>query len=265
MTASPDLRQTTLDLLEMVQTVSGYPVVVEPNRQLATTAALRMARGPLAIHRIEYNPDLAAEPDYYVAVQCGQVLRFFAPPPAKSVDLAYSEQGMTAVRDLVRRDTAGRLGGIGNEVIETFAAKLYHGLMQQIRSVPVELRVEEWIFETFPEFGSVQRAAVLRQLEENARSLSSSTRSMSPARVFKASITMNAAAAQFWAGTYLMPELVKPYSLGGFAGDGAQLLATWRKAIVRDAPDQEVIDSWASLLKIRGWYDWVPYDAPVRP
>lgn len=88
---------------------------------------------------------------------------------------------------------------------------------------------------------------------------------MSPARVFKASITMNAAAAQFWAGAYLMPELVKPYSHAGFASDGAQLLSTWRKAMEQDAPDREVIDSWAGLLKIRGWYDWVPYDAPTRP
>lgn len=181
------------------------------------------------------------------------------------MDLAYSEQGRAAVRDLVQRDMAGRLAGISPEVVDNFTAQLYHGLMRQIRSMPVELRVEAWILETYPEFGPVQRAAVLRQLEENARSLSSSTRSMSPARVFKASITMNAAAAQFWAGTYLMPELVKPYSRDGFAGDGAQLLSTWRKAIGEDAPDREIIDSWAGLLKIRGWYDWVPYDAPARP
>ncbi len=120
----PNLRQTTIDLLELVQTVSGYPVVVEPNRQLTTTAALRMARGPQAIHRIEYNPDLAAEPDYYVAVQCGQVLRFFA--PGERMDLAYSEQGMTAVRDLVQKDMGGRLGDMGAEVIETLAARQFY-------------------------------------------------------------------------------------------------------------------------------------------
>lgn len=264
MTISPGLRQTTLDLLDLVRTVSGYPVLVEANPGLETTAVLRMARGSQATHIIEYSPTLAAEPDYYVAVQCGQVLRFFAPPLADRMDLAYSAPGMVAVREMVQRDVAGRIGGAGPEVVESFAARLYDGLMRQLRSVPVELRVEQWILETYQEFAAVQRSAVVRQLEENAQSLSPSIRSMTPSRVFKANVAMNAAAAQFWAGAFFMPELVKPYTRDGFAGDGAQLLAIWRKAAPEATHDREVIDAWASALKMRGWYDWVPYDAPTH-
>lgn len=73
---------------------------------------------------------------------------------------------------------------------------------------------------------------------------------------------MNAAVAQFWAGTYLMPELAKPYAREGLADDGASLLAIWRKAPPEATHDRETIDAWANRLKIAGWYDWVPYDAP---
>ena len=257
------LRQTTLDLLDLVQTVSGYPAVVSPNPGLETTATLRMARGSVAVHSIEYNPDLVAEPDYYVAVQCGQILRFFAPHPAERMDLAFSAHGLAAVNELVLRDAATRLPGVTTDAAQGFASRIYNGLMQQLRSMPVELRVEEWIREAYPEFVEVQRAAVLRQLEENARSLSPSVRSMSPPRVFKATVAMNAAAAQFWAGTYLMPDLVKPYAREGLAGDGANLLALWRKVPPEATHDREIIDDWAHSLKVGGWYDWVPYDAPA--
>lgn len=257
-----DLRQTTLDLLDLVQTESGYPVVVAANAGLDTTAALRMARGPVAVHTIEYNPDRASEPDYYIAVQCGLILRFFAPPAGERRDLAYSARGAAAVRELVQQEIASRMPGISPDVSAGFASQIYDGLMRQLRSMPVELRVEEWIREAYPEFAAVQRAAVLRQSEENARSLSPSVRSMSPARVFKATVTMNAAAAQFWAGTYLLPGLVKPYAREGVAGDGATLLALWRKVPPGATHDREIIDAWAHSLKIGGWYDWVPYDAP---
>lgn len=112
MTAASALCHTTLDLLELVQTVSGYPAVVTANRDLPTTAALRMARESAAVHTIEYNPELAAEPDYYVAVQCGQILRFFAPSAAERRDLAFSERGQAMVRALVQGEALSRLSGV---------------------------------------------------------------------------------------------------------------------------------------------------------
>ena len=71
MTRPSALRHTALDLLDLVQTVSGCQAVVTANRQLPTMAALRMARGSVRVHSIEYNPDLVSEPDYYVVGQRG--------------------------------------------------------------------------------------------------------------------------------------------------------------------------------------------------
>ena len=228
MTPASALRHTTLDLLDLVQTVSGFPAVVTANRDLPTTAALRMARGQSAVHTIEYNPELAAEPDYYVVVQCGQILRFFGPPAAQRKDLSGSARGLAAVRELVQREVVQRRSGITAEVGDAFAAQLYNGLLLQLRSMPAELRVEGWISETYPEFESVQRLAVLRQLEENTLVLSPSAHA--PSHVFKATANMNAAVAQYWAGVLLQADLVKPYARAGFAEAGASLLAIWRQA-----------------------------------
>ena len=124
MPPAPDLRHTTLDLVDLVHTVSGYQLVGEPNPALTTTAALSMACGSLACHTIEYNPELAREPDYYVSVLCGQILRFFAPPPPERKDLAFSAQGLAAVPDLVLRDTARRVGRLVHRLGGKIGARL---------------------------------------------------------------------------------------------------------------------------------------------
>lgn len=263
MTTPNNLRSTTLDLLELVQTVSGFPAVVQANPELSTTAALSMARGQRAVHVIEYNPALVREPDYHVAVQCGYILRFFAPPPAERKDLADDLAGLEKVRDLVRQSTGQRMPGLSPVTLEHLAERLYRGLMLQLRSMPIELRVEAWIAEAYPEYAATQRAVVLGQLDVNARALSEAVRAASPGRVFKASVTMNAAVAQYWVGELLLPDLVKPYAREGLAAGGAQLLAIWRRVSADAVHDRELIDAWAHALKIGGWYAWVPYDAPA--
>ena len=261
MTPASALRHTTLDLLELVQTASGFPAVVTANRQLPTTAALRMARGSARVHSIEYNPDLINEPDYYVVVQCGQILRFFGPPAAERKDLAGSARGLAAVRELVKREVVQRRSGITAEIGDAFATRLYNGLLLQLRSMPVELRVEGWISETYPEFESVQRLAVLRQLEENTLIFSPSVQA--PSHVLKATASMSAAVAQYWAGALLQADLVRPYARAGFAEEGASLLAIWRQAPPEPIYDRTIIDGWAHELGIGDWYEWIAYDAPA--
>ena len=110
MPSQPDLRRKTHRLVELVHTVSGYPLVVETDRTVDTTASVRMRRGPVGFHTIRYNPSLAPEPDYNVAVLCGQLLRFFAPPPSERVDLAgLSQRGLYAVRHMVQPETGRRI------------------------------------------------------------------------------------------------------------------------------------------------------------
>lgn len=263
MTPVPTLRQSTLNLLDLVLTASGFPVVVVANPSLSTTAVLRMARGPQTSHQIEYNPDLAGEPDYYVAVQCGQILRFFSHAPGDRMDLGFAQRGLDRMGELVRTEVLGKAPGVTPEIAVGLAAQLYHGLMRQLRSVPVELRVEDWLRITHPEFAEPQRAAVLRQLDVNLASLSPSARAVAPTRVYKASVTINSATAQFWAGVYEMPDLAKPYNKAGFVTDGTRLLAAWRKVPSDATHDRDLIDAWADLLHLRGWYDWVPYDTPI--
>ena len=53
-----------------------------------------------------------------------------------------------------------------------FAGRIITGLMLQLRSVPVGLRVDRWSTSTYPSLRDLQRTSIERQLGENAQALS---------------------------------------------------------------------------------------------
>jgi len=83
--------------------------------------------------------------------------------------------------------------------------------MTQLRSMPIGLRVDTWILRHYPELSNLQRSATLRQLRDNLAVLGPDIRKIAPARVYKASMAMNAAFALFWGREWGDPALLLPY------------------------------------------------------
>jgi hypothetical protein len=95
------LRDVTRGIIAQVEHASGYPVLVTEDRSLQTLAAVRMARGNAPAHTIMYNPAVSTQPDYWIAYQCGFILRLFANPPAERWDLASAAHGREIVDRLL--------------------------------------------------------------------------------------------------------------------------------------------------------------------
>lgn len=258
------LRQTTQSLIAEAETASGYPVEVRVDSGLAVPAGLQMARGTTAMHVIALQSDQAAAADYHVCVQCGFILRFFAAAPASRQDLAGSPAGQSSMVQLLEHmRKAGRLPDLSLPQMQSFADRLLRGLGTQLRSAPVELRVNGWLAERFPELREVQEVMVRRQLQENSRALDA--RDAAPSKVFRASVAMNAAVALYWAGALHDDALTTGYRQAGYLLDGQGLLKTWYAQDASPEADQALIDAWATALSLRRWFQWVPYDAPPPP
>lgn len=256
-------RQTTQNLIAEAVAISGFPVEVQTDAALSTPAALRMARGAKAVHVIALQSDQAAAADYHVCVQCGFILRFFAAPPEARMDLAGSPSGRESMLELLEHmRRSGRLPDLTPTQMQSFALQLLHGLGIQLRSAPVELRINAWLAERCPDLREVQEVMVRRQLQENSRALEA--RTAAPSKVFRASVAMNAAVALYWAGALHDDALAAPYRQAGFAMDGQGLLRTWYAQDAAPEADPALIDAWTSALSLRRWFQWVPYDAPPR-
>ena len=69
--------------------------------------------------------------------------------------------------------------------------------MTDLRSIPVGLRIHNWIFVEQPDLVEMQKNAAQRQLKENLGSTSDNVRASIPPQIYDATMTINAAYAQF--------------------------------------------------------------------
>jgi hypothetical protein len=256
------LSEITRNVLRLVETRSGIPVHVEPDPSLPGTilAKVVMARGALALHQVFYRPDSSSPPDYLICQQAGFILRLFDTPPEKRFDFADSREGEAAIERLVKDHPAGR--ALPPQSVPHLCQFLRATLLNHLRSIPVGMRVDRWLASEFPALAELQKASILRQLQDSVTTLEPQHRQTSPEKIYTAIETISAAFAAFWAGRLNQPQLPLPFKAAGYLQAGQELLAIWES--MPDVPenDRAIINSWAEKLGIAGWYRWVPYSAP---
>jgi hypothetical protein len=256
------LRDVTRAIIAQVERASGYPVLVTEDRSLRTFAAVQFARGNAPAHTITYNPSVTTQPDYLIAYQCGFILRLFVVPPSERCDFAPAAHGREIVHRLLSEpEGPGRKLGLQPQILEQLRDQLFAGLMVQLRSIPVGLRVDAWILREHQELAALQRSAVLRQLQDGQATLAPDVRKIAPSKVYKASVTMNAAFALFWCRTWDDPALSLPYKAAGYDKPGARFLSIFNEISDEPIADRQLIDAWAGELSLSSWYEWVPSSA----
>jgi hypothetical protein len=254
-------RQTTRSIISLVEETTGFPIVVSEDPGLQTLAIVRMARGVGAsAHTISYKPSPGTPPDYLIAYQCGFILRHFAVPPDQRFDLAPAKTG----RDVVDRLLSGPGGPASKLKLppstrERLRDQLFDGLMLQLRSIPIGLRIDAWILATYPDLVPLQRISVLQQLQENQATLGPDVRKIAPRKVYDASVGMNAAFAAFWTRAFRDPALSLPYRTAGYEKTGRELLDLFDQLPPEPSHDRELIDLWGHHLTLSSWYQWTPF------
>jgi hypothetical protein len=257
------LLPTTREFLALIERETGYPVKVLEDPDLPTPATVRMARGNVPAHFVLYKPTRDEGLDYMICLQCGFVLRLFDNPPDQRFRLGGTDEGEREVLSML----SGPDGTLAKyqlrpEQLEQMASTFFSGLMTHLLSIPVSMRVADWIFANYPALHASQRAAVLKELDDAKEANQPHIREITPDRIFRPTIAINAAYAMFWADKYGMRELAGPYRADPSEKDGSALLKLWREVPSDPRHDRELIDRWGARLKLTDWYRWVPYEAP---
>ncbi len=256
------LSDITQQVLRLVEARSGIPVYVEPDPNMPGTALAKvvLARGPLALHRVFYRPDNSAPPDYLICQQAGFILRLFDVPPEKRFDFAASNEGHAAVERLVKAHPVAR--AIPPEALPKLCQMLTNGVLDHLRSIPVGMRVDSWLETEFPALANLQKASIMRQVQDAAATLAPQHRQVSPQKIYDTTQSISAAFALFWARRLNQSQLALPFKATGYVQAGQELLAIWESTPEAAENDRTIIDRWAETLGIAGWYQWVPYAAP---
>ena len=170
------LRAATREVIKRVEDITARPVLVQADASLKVLATVSMARAADPAHFITYNPSGNAEPDYLICFQCGFILRLFANPPSQRFDFAGSESARVRTLEAVSAQPEIRKLQLAPAALRQYANYLFDGLMTQLRSVPIGLRVDVWLERDFPELGELQRTFAIRQLQDNQQALSPEVR-----------------------------------------------------------------------------------------
>lgn len=244
---------------KLVEQATGLPVHVQPDASLPKNilAKVTPARGRTPFHQVAYHPTASAAPDYLIVYQCGFILRQFAVTESR-FDLIATDAARSTVLQWIK--SSPKSSNVPESSVDGLADFLFNGILSQLRSMPVGLRVDDWILHEFPELAALQRQAVMRQFDDNAVALRPDIQAAMPDEALRANIGMSAAFAVFWADRLSQPQVLLPYQATGHLAHGQALLDAWQRVPNDPAHDMQLIDTWADDLGISDWYSWVPLE-----
>jgi hypothetical protein len=246
------LLDCTKDVLTLTEKLSGRPVRVQEDPNLNVLATIKTARGSAPMHLITYRPIPNRKPDYHICYQCGFVIRLFENPVETRFDFGMTPEASNKMERLLADRSLPPQARMMKDM-------LLNGLLTQLRSIPIGLRIDDWLWSLGSELREEQTASARIQLQQNAQALAPGLRNSFPKKVVSANTAMNAAFALFWADKVSDPSTVLPYRSIGADTDGRDLLSIYGRIDSRPASDWSLVDAWAEELGLLGWYKWLPY------
>lgn len=255
-----DMREEAQAAVRTLEETTGIPVLVTDDSSLRTMATIKLAKTGAPAHLLRYNPKFNALADYLIVFQCGFALRLFlAPEPSRFV-LGGTDKGRQAVGRLLDEHLKNIGMRLPAQAVAGLRDQFFDGLMLQLRSMSVGLRVDAWVRKEYPGLHKQQDDAARMQLAENQQALSPQVKQIAPKIIYEASVGMNAALAAFWERVLVDPTLVVPFRVAGMLAFGEKLLRLADEIPDDAANDKRLVEAWGDQLGITGWFTLIPFE-----
>lgn len=242
--------------LKRVEHASGKPVLVQCDPNFAGHATIRIARHDQPAHLFQYKPEHEATLPYLTAFQCLFALRTIEAAPESRFDLASKSNLIPDVLKLVTDHTRSS-GSVSSHALEKLSQQFGHGLGFQLRSMPLAIRIDQEIFDGYPDLRPYQRQNVEQQLQECMHALSPKIKEIAPPQIITANASMSAAFATFWSGLWNEPAIALPYVAAGYQQVGDDLLILTKRIPSDPNHDRQLVDAWIERLGLQGWFHTV--------
>ena len=256
MSGLPNTDQLQQSFLKCVEKASGKPVLVQCDPNFSNHATIRIARHDQPAHLFQYKPEHEATLPYLTAFQCLFALRTIEAAPESRFDLASKSNLIPDVLKLVQDHTRNS-GSVPCHALEKLAQQFGHGLGFQLRSMPLAIRIDQEIFDGYPDLRPFQRRNVEQQLQECNHALSPQIKEIAPPTIITANASMSAAFAMFWSGQWSEPAIALPYVSAGYRQVGDDLLVLTKRIPSDPNHDRQLVDAWIERLGLHGWFHTV--------
>lgn len=225
-----------------------------------TRAVLRRPPVPNRPYEIAYRKGEERILDYLITHEVGQIVRLFLVPEAERLAPFISpENRRYAAEQLAASDEFIPLlaDGLAPEIIGDMMQDWHEALAEQLANGPVDLRIEQWIFDRFSGPRQIQEHSLIEEVCRGYDALHSLVRQTVPATIYWPTVAMNAAQAWHVAGLFDREDILGPYNLQQLTGIGEDLAK-----MVLDRPDEghksdmDATNRWAEEMQLTGWFEW---------
>ena len=244
----------TAKMIASVEEMTGYSVVIDVIDGIQENAQMLSARPGNPVHLIRVNSAHRRYADYIVAVQCGMLLVLWS-DPTKVPELVLDPQKC----DYWSKRWSGskQMASMPKESALRMADLYLQGLIQQVQSLPMEIRVARICFESCPGLREMQHEMLTTHLRNLSEIFAPQIRQQVPAELFDKNVAMNAAIAKAWGvlSDSRLPTI--PYEAIGCLEKGETLLAVLDALPENTSGNHvKVVDAWAEQLGMSSLFGW---------
>jgi len=244
----------TQNMIDQVVRQTGYRVTVDVISGIHEHAQMISARPESPAHIIRVNADRRQYADYIVAVQCGMLLVLWS-DPTKVPGMALEK----AKGDFLARKWAAtkQLAALPSDSALKMAHFYVDGLVRQVSSTPLEIRVANLCYESCSSLRDMQAELLTAHLRGISEAFSPKIKERAPQDVFEKNMAMNAAFALNWARISSSRICLLPYESTGHTDAGQKLLTIVDTAAAHTSENHmRTVDAWAEELSLRTLYRW---------
>jgi hypothetical protein len=247
------LQSVTKGILKRVEEITGKSIQFMRDDNLAVLSTLQMARHGAEYHMLRYRP--SNDPiDYFVAFQAGFVLRLFECDPSNRFDFLPDSDAGRRVEVLLKAGQA--LGTTDLEALPAFADRVAQWALMNLRSLPIGMRIDQWIAADYPELRELQHRGIAVQQQQSMDVLAFRVGKLTVPTTLLGTLAAYALFADRLMGS---KTFAIPFEASGLLGHGEELLRIWDAVPHRPSQDCALVDQWAAASGMSGWYSWVPY------
>ncbi len=176
------------------------------------------------------------------------------------------ERAILSIRDDIQRL---KTQSLSEEEITDYVLSLVKGMANQLFNTPLDMLIEHRLFNDFKAMRQSQFTSLWVFQAEGAQVFTNKeTKRVSPNRIWKASVALNCALALFYDSLYEgKTEYARPYRASDIFATGQKLFGLWQSMIeyYQSGDEYPLVDEFARLLKLEGWFDWRADDGAAVP
>ncbi|OQC17116.1 MAG: hypothetical protein BWX72_00461 [Firmicutes bacterium ADurb.Bin080] len=256
---SLELIPETKEILEKIESLTEKRFKFIPNNEITSHAKLKIARNEMENHIVYYKEGASQSINHIIAHECGHIIRIFKSNPSERLIPFISSKSSEAAITEIANDIDSISKVMPKSKVEKLIEMLFKGLVMQLTNQPVDLKIEEWIYNEYPGLRGYQESSFQSQLQEALGGLNEDVRKITPSKIYEASHSMNYAYFNALAKKTKF-DLDSAYDDFEFENKGGLLLEVLDKYENNFDGDLKRINDWANILNLSSWYEWKNFE-----